>query len=68
VKRISGTSIIYTPRPEATLEIEAAALATVYKIVLNAADAHKRVTGPDGGRNVVRKDEDAHTSNLERSE
>jgi hypothetical protein len=60
--------LIYTPRPDATLETEAAALASVYKIVLNVAKGYKRATGPDRGRNVVRKDEDAHTSNLERSE
>jgi hypothetical protein len=65
---MSSISIIYTPRPDATPETEAAALATVYKLVLNAANEHKRVTGPNGGSDDVKKDKDAYTSNLERSD
>jgi hypothetical protein len=58
VKRISSTSIIYTPRPDATPETEAAALAAVYKLVIDALQGQKRVTGPGGGSDDVSKAKD----------
>jgi hypothetical protein len=57
---MSNARILYTPHPETKPEVELDALAAVYRFVLDCK-AKKEATGL-GGRNDVRKDQDAHTA------
>ena len=60
--------LIYTARPDATPETEAAALAAVYKLVIGTSNERKRATGSDDGNDDLREDKDAHASDLQMSD
>jgi hypothetical protein len=59
---VSGVQVTYRPRPDATLETEHSALATVYKFVLESKKAAEPAPEPDSPDAKVRSKDDSRAT------